>query len=643
MTSWLAYIAFRTVETVARMLPASLAWRIGAVLGWSCLWLSPRYRRLVERNLTIAFGRELSQGEIRKLARRHMIYLGGNFMAGMKMPFMKPEAVLRHLEIEGMERLRENLEAGRGVVCVLMHMGNWEILSQAAIIAPGYATGALFQPLHNPPLNAHVLRCRERTGCRLFNRQDGFHAPVSFVKQIAALGVLSDQRAGETGVWCPFFGRLASTTTLPVLIARRAGVAAFPVGIVTTSPGRWKVIIGEALPGVSRELSAEEVAAVMNERLEKLIRLSPADWFWVHNRWKTPKPEFLLANARRGLALAPGRGVDDLLPFEIIIRSPDTLSGACLSIPAVRAIRRGRPDARVTILTPEKLADLWRMEPEADEVLAFPDNAGAAAVSRFIKATGRYYDAGILFTESRRAARELAKASVARITGYEGRHRKRLLDQIIPPKKNPGPVQHHSRDFLRIALRIGANVDDPTLQDPIAGNGPGPSDREVVIGLCPGGEHGSAQRWPVERWAEAAMIVAGRAAVRWIIFGTPAEAATGAQLAGLIGGNSTDLSGKTSLAELAAGLRRCRAVVAHDSGPLQLAALLGIPTVALYGPTESALTAPQGDRHTVVRRHVECSPCFLRECPIDHRCMLEIAPQRVADAILRHCSSLTTA
>ena len=96
MSSWLAYLAFRTVETFSRMLPASVAWRIGGALGWLCLWLSPHYRKLVERNLTIAFGREKSPAEIRDLARLHMIHLGGNFMAGMKMPFLKPEAVLRH-------------------------------------------------------------------------------------------------------------------------------------------------------------------------------------------------------------------------------------------------------------------------------------------------------------------------------------------------------------------------------------------------------------------------------------------------------------------------------------------------------------------------------------------------------------------
>jgi len=626
MSSWLAYIAFRTVETVARMLPAPLAWRLGSALGWLCMWLSPRYRRLVIRNLTIAFGQEKSPEEIKTLARKHMMHLGGNFFAGMKMPFMAPEKIRQHLETEGVEKIAAALKSGTGVVYSLLHMGNWEILSQRNVLAAGYGIGGIYQPMHNEHLNAHILRCRERTGSRMFDRKDGFHAPVAFVKEVSGLGVLSDQRAGEKGVWCPFFGRLASTTTLPVLIAKRAGAPVFPVGVITIAPGRWKVVVGDPLPSASRDLSVEEVTALMNERLEKIIRLSPADWFWVHNRWRTPRGEILLANAKRGLALAPGGKVEDLQPFEIVIRAPDTLSECCHSLPAVRALRRGRPDARITVLSAEKFTAFWRMDPEVDEVLAVPDNAKAAGI---LKATGRYYDAGVLFAESRQAAQELK--GVGRLIGYEA-GRKRLLDQIIPPRKNPGPVAHRTRDYLRIALHCGANVEDPTLLDPLPGGEWTPGS---FIALCPGGAHGPAQRWPVERWAEAAKLVAEKSGANFAVFGTAAEAAEGAKLTALLGANCKDLTGKTTLEQLARYFRQCRAVVAHDSGPAHFAALLGVPVITIFGPTESAQTAPAGPQHTAVRRHVECSPCFLPRCPMDHRCMTELTPPRVADAILQ--------
>src|SRR5689334_21356814 len=98
----------------------------------------------------------LWQGDVRKgnpeAGGRHMMHLGGNFVAGMKTPFMKPEAVNRLLELEGLEPVKEALKAGRGAVYVIMHMGNWEILTQSAAPVAGTKPGALFQPLHNAPL-----------------------------------------------------------------------------------------------------------------------------------------------------------------------------------------------------------------------------------------------------------------------------------------------------------------------------------------------------------------------------------------------------------------------------------------------------------------------------------------------------------
>ncbi len=127
MLDHLAYLAFRSVETVARMLPAAGAWRMGAGLGLLAYGLSPRYRRLVADNLTIAFGREMDGKQIRKLARKHLMNVGGNFVAGMKIPFMKPADVNKLLELEGIDQVERAIASGKGVVYAMMHMGNWEI------------------------------------------------------------------------------------------------------------------------------------------------------------------------------------------------------------------------------------------------------------------------------------------------------------------------------------------------------------------------------------------------------------------------------------------------------------------------------------------------------------------------------------
>src|SRR5205807_9767870 len=112
-------------------------------------------------------------------------------------------------------------------------------------------------------------------------------------------------------------------------------------------------------------LTAKTNAAIAEE-----IRRAPEDWFWVHNRWKTPRPNFLLSKYKRGFFLPNEPGAAALKPFRVLIRASNWLGDSVISIPAVRAIKRGRPDAQVTVLAPEKIAAVWRLVPEVDSVLS---------------------------------------------------------------------------------------------------------------------------------------------------------------------------------------------------------------------------------------------------------------------------------
>src|SRR5262249_56725302 len=129
------------------------------------------------------------------------------------------------------------------------------------------------------------------------------------------------------------------------------------------------------------------------------------DWFWVHNRWKPPEPNFLLAHYKRGLYLPPGVSSRDLKPFRILIRSSNWLGDAVMSVPAVRAIKNGRPDAHVTIAAPAKIAPMWKLISEADEVLALPNKSLLGAI-RMIGRQPRF-DVAILFPNSLRSALEV--------------------------------------------------------------------------------------------------------------------------------------------------------------------------------------------------------------------------------------------
>jgi ADP-heptose:LPS heptosyltransferase len=128
--------------------------------------------------------------------------------------------------------------------------------------------------------------------------------------------------------------------------------------------------------------------------------------------------------------------------------------------------------------------------------------------------------------------------------------------------------------------------------------------------------------------------VSAEISAQWVLFGTKNDAATGDQIATAIGDHCVNRIGRTTLDQLIDELRECRLLLTNDTGTMHLAALLGVPVVAIFGSTEPQLTGPLGNGHIVLRHHVECSPCFLRECPIDFRCMKAISAQETADAVL---------
>jgi lipopolysaccharide heptosyltransferase II len=155
----------------------------------------------------------------------------------------------------------------------------------------------------------------------------------------------------------------------------------------------------------------------------------------------------------------------------------------------------------------------------------------------------------------------------------------------------------------------------------------------VKLGLCPGAEYGPAKRWLPERFAEAALAIAGEGGVQWILFGTAADAERGAAIETALGPGCINRIGQTTLDELVAELSECALLLTNDTGTMHLATLLGVPVVAVFGSTEPRLTGPLGTGHAVLRHQVECSPCFLRECPIDFRCMKAVTVDEVVESV----------
>jgi heptosyltransferase-2 len=628
MFDFVVYLLYRAGSAVVAALPLPFLFGFGQFLG-VCAWMfSGKYRRLATRNLEIAFASEKSPRELRQLVRRHFRRLGANLLCSAKLTQMPPEKILEHVEVENIESMAREFRAGVPVVLVLSHLGTWEVFAQLMPKFVGFVrNSSVYQGLGNRFIDKHVRRTRSQTGLELFDRHDGFEPVIDLLRSGGGVGVLSDQHAGDHGVWTPFFGRLSSTSPLPALLAKRTRAGLIAAGVYNTGRARWRMVFTERFDQTGASVAV--LTSKINEVIEQQIRRAPEDWFWVHNRWKTPEPNFLLARYKRGIYLPPEISARDLKPFRILIRSSNWLGDAVMSVPAVRTIKGGRPDVHVTIAAPDKIAPMWKLIPEVDAIIPLPEGSLLPVVRQLRQQMP--FDVAILFPNSLRVALESWLSGIPRRVGYRGHWRSWLVNQIVREPRKPGPPEHHSLRFLRIARECGAETSNVEVPNPKQTSN---IKHQPLIGLCPGAEYGPAKRWLPERFAEAAAKITAQSSAQWILFGTKKDAAIGEQIAAAIGDHCVNRIGQTTLDQLIDELRECRLVLTNDTGTMHLAALLGVPVVAIFGSTEPRLTGPLGNGHIILRHHVECSPCFLRKCPIDFRCMKAVSAQEAADAVL---------
>lgn len=357
-----------------------------------------------------------------------------------------------------------------------------------------------------------------------------------------------------------------------------------------------------------------------------------------------------------------------------------------MSTPALMRLREARPDAHITLLTHAKLKDIWQDHPAIDEVQTFTEEESALSISRRLRP--QKFDIGLVLPNSPRSALELWLAGIPQRIGYARPWRNWFLTQAILPRPgavpmhkrsaeeinrliaqgaavaSPAPKAHHIYQYLHLTAALDAkpeplpprlNVSEAAVAQfvskfRLAIDSPEPP---VWFGLNAGAEYGPAKRWPEKNFIEAAIEIQRRTKCRWLIFGLKAEKEAALRIttniyraAGQHFGWEemadnpwvVNLAGITSLGELCAALKLCRVLLTNDSGPMHVAAALGTPVVVPFGSTSPELTGPglPGDtRHQLLRANAACSPCFLRECPIDFRCMTGISVDGVVQAALK--------
>ena len=301
----------------------------------------------------------MSSSEIRRLTFRHFTTLGANGICSFKVAALSQKAILRVAPFVNSEVVERNILKGRGVVLAISHMGSWELYAQAAFQRPETRFGTIYQALRNPYLDDLINRDRQK-GVETFDRKNGFQAAIALLRKPGRTAVLVDQSAGNGGIWMPFFNRLCSTSPLAAALAIRTNSVVVPAAIYTSGFARWRIVFEEEIP--YDRGNPEQLTADIDAALERQIRRSPADWFWVHNRWKTPWPNLLIARQKRGTYFPPGTDPSTLYPFRFLIRSPNWLGDAVMSQRAVRSVQArppGRPDRPFLRQPSSKLSGSW--------------------------------------------------------------------------------------------------------------------------------------------------------------------------------------------------------------------------------------------------------------------------------------------
>ncbi len=360
-------------------------------------------------------------------------------------------------------------------------------------------------------------------------------------------------------------------------------------------------------------------------------------------------------------------------PRRILVRGVNWLGDAVMTTPALLRLREAIPAAHIALLTPEKIQGLWRRHPAVDEIIPISAEENVFAVGQKLRA-GKF-DIALVLPNSPRSALEVFLARIPRRVGYARAWRNFFLTQTLAPRagavkmhkrtvpeihalvsgssklKDPNSnlelVAHQIYEYLQLVAALGANLEPLAPQLFVASDEVEVVEKKFglenmgrpVFGLNPGAEYGPAKRWPVEKFIAVAREIQAQTNCVWLIFGGKNDEAIATQIQSAIGHrpSAINLAGQTSLRELMALLKGCRVLLTNDTGPMHVAAALGTPVVVPFGSTSPELTGPglPGDpRHQLPKSNAPCSPCFLRECPIDFRCMNGISVERMVGAVL---------
>ena len=325
---------------------------------------------------------------------------------------------------------------------------------------------------------------------------------------------------------------------------------------------------------------------------------------------------------------------------KILLRAPNWVGDTAVATPSMKAIRAKFPDAEITVMVRPSVSGVFASAKYVDRVWTKPKPSGIREWLRLaLEVRRQHFDLAILFPNSFESAAMVFLGGVRERIGYAMDSRGWMLTRRIQGEKRK---VHHVEYYLELAKAVSADVSHPSMEITarpedranarklLADSGITTNERFMI--LSPGAAFGAAKRWGDQQFAEAADKLAEEFNLAVVVIGSEGERFISDSIHKFMNQPATILNGKTNLETLIGLIAESDLMLGNDSGPVHLAAALGIPTVAVFGATDYVVAAPYGRLGRAVHVPVECSPCWLRECPIDHRCMTRVSPEMVCAA-----------